>query len=172
MDWMFLLKGFATLLAFLGAIAVVLGLPGTFVAWLGLFIYAIVSRFAIISGWALLGTLVGCIFVELADNLLSGLMVKKFGASKASMVIAWIGGFLGAILGSAIGGVSGFIGSAILGVVGAFIGSYAGVYLWERHRLNRPHNEAAKAAFGTVLGRLLGIFVKLCWIAWLLILVW
>lgn len=33
----------------------------------------------------LLGTFVGCLLIELADNLLAGILVKRFGAS----VLKW-----------------------------------------------------------------------------------
>ncbi|MFN3421186.1 MAG: DUF456 domain-containing protein [Armatimonadota bacterium] len=172
MDWMILVKTLATILTFAGALAVVLGLPGTFLAWLGVFIYALVSRFTEISAWMLFGTFIGCSVVELADNLLSGILVKRFGASKGSMLMAWLGGVGGAIVGGAIGGIGGFLGSALFSLVGAFLGSYAAVYLWERHHHNRPHNESSRAAFGTVVGRLLGMFVKLGWVGWLVSLIW
>ncbi|MCX7643008.1 MAG: DUF456 domain-containing protein, partial [Armatimonadetes bacterium] len=141
MDWMVLLKVLITLLAFVGALAVMLGLPGTFLAWLGLFIYALLGRFTTISAWMLLGTFVGCLAIELADNLLSGFLTKKFGASKGSVLMALAGSVGGTMLGGTVGGLSGFLGSALLGVLGAFVGSYAAVYLWERHRHNRPPNE-------------------------------
>lgn len=172
MDWSVLLKVLSTLVAILGAVFVVLGLPGTFLAWIGVVIYAVSVQFKNFSGWVLLGTFFGCALVEVADNLLSGLMVRKFGASKSSMIMTWVGGLGGAILGSLVGGFGSFIGSAILGLVGAFAGSYVAVYCWERYRLNRTQNEAKKAALGTVLGRLLGIAVKLVWIVWLLTLIW
>lgn len=173
MEWSVLLKLFATLTAILGAIAVLLGFPGTFLAWLGLAIYALASRPAPVSGWTLLGTFIGCSLVELSENFMSSLLVRKFGGSKGSMIMAWVGGLVGAILFGLFGGVvGGFIGSAIMGIFGAFIGSYAAVYSWERYRLNRPQNEAMRAAFGTVLGRLLGISIKLGWIGWLISLIW
>jgi uncharacterized protein YqgC (DUF456 family) len=172
MDWMFVLKLFVTLLVVLGAIAVVLGFPGTFLSWLGLVVFSLATRFAEISGWALLGTFVGCLLIELADNLLAGILVKRFGASKGSMLMAWVGGIGGAMAGGFVGSIGGFFGSALLGVVGAFVGSYAAVYLWERNRHKRPHSDAARAAFGTVLGRLLGMALKLGWIGWFLSLVW
>ncbi len=172
MDWSVLIKAFATLLAVLGFVAVVLGFPGTFIAWLGVAVYAAASRFVFISEWLLLGTFIGCAFVELADNFMSGMMVKKFGASKGSMLAAWLGGLSGALLGGLLGGIGGFFGSALFSVVGAFFGSYFAVYYWERYRINRSHKQASQAAFGTILGRLLGIAVKLGWIFWLISLIW
>ncbi len=88
MDWMVLLKVFVTLLALVGALAVILGLPGTFIAWLGLLIYALIGRFTVISAWILLGTFAGCLVVELADNLLSGFLVKRFGAGTGRVLYA------------------------------------------------------------------------------------
>ena len=91
MDWMFVLKLFVTLLVVLGAIAVVLGFPGTFLSWLGLVVFSLATRFAKISGWALLGTFVGCLLIELADNLLAGILVKRFGASVLKWEMMWHG---------------------------------------------------------------------------------
>lgn len=172
MDWYLLPKLIATAFSAFGMLAVILGFPGTILAWIGIVIYALATRFSEISGWVLIGTFSGCLLFELADNLLSGVMVKQFGASKGSVVAAWLGGFGGAILGGLIGGVGGFIGSTIFGVIGAFVCSYAAVYFWELKRHNQPSTKAARADFGTVLGRLVGIFVKLGWIGWLLGLVW
>ncbi|MER3500105.1 MAG: hypothetical protein IMHGJWDQ_001021 [Candidatus Fervidibacter sp.] len=172
MEWLLLLRVIVTFVALLGAVGVLLGLPGTFLAWLGVSVVALASHFEFLSGWWLVGTFIGCGAMELADNFLAGLLVRRLGASSSSMVIAWLGGFGGGLLGGVMGGVAGFIGSALLAVIGAFIGSYASVYAWERYRQNRPHKEAMRAAVGTVLGRLLGIGMKLGWIGWLISLIW
>lgn len=172
MDWMILVKAITTILTFAGALAVMLGLPGTFLAWLAVSIYALASRFIDISAWMVLGTFIGCSVIELADNLLSGILVKRFGAGKGSMLMTLFGGIGGAIVGGIVGSIGGFFGSALFSLIGAFGGSYVAVYSWERYRHNRPHSEALRAALGTVVGRLLGMFVKLGWIGWLLSLIW
>lgn len=165
----------ATLLALTALLGIVLGLPTTLLAWLGLLLVALVSKFQAVSGWVLLGAFGGCLIVEVADNLLAGVMVQRFGASKGSGWIALLGSFGGGLLGGLIGGLVGsiaaFITSPLLALVGAFVGGYAAVYWWER-RQNRPEKEAIRAAWGTVIGRLLGIVFKLSWIGILLIFVW
>ncbi len=174
MDWLLITKIAATVLAFLAALGVMLGLPTTLLAWLGLLLVALVSKFQAVSGWALLATFFGCLIIEFADNLLASFMVQRFGASKGSVWMALLGGLVGGMLGGLggglLGGFTAFFISPLLALVGAFVGGYAAVYRWERKR-NRPEKEATRAAWGTVIGRLLGIALKVGWIGALLIFV-
>ncbi len=176
MDWLLVLRILCTAVLIVGAIGVVLGLPGTFVAWLGVLLFALIGRLlmpsGLLSGWFVLGTFFGSVAIELADNVLSGVLVRTFGASTSSILVAWLGGIVGGVLGGLLGGVGGFLGSAVGGIVGVFAGGYTAVYAWERYHLRRPTKDAARAAFGTVLGRLVGMALKLLWIAWLLSLLW
>ncbi|MFA0777011.1 MAG: hypothetical protein PVTTEEND_000725, partial [Candidatus Fervidibacter sp.] len=103
----------ATLLAVTAFVGVLLNFPTTLLAWLGLVLVAVADGFQTLSGWWLVATFVGCLLMELADNLLSTWMVRKFGASKGSVVAAWIGGLVGAMVGGAIAGLAGLIGSAL-----------------------------------------------------------
>ncbi|MDT7897466.1 MAG: DUF456 domain-containing protein [Armatimonadota bacterium] len=171
MDWLLAAKVVATLLAVIAFVGVLLGFPTTLLAWLGLVLVAVADGFQTLSGWWLVATFVGCLLTEFADNLLSAWMVRKFGASKGSMVAAWVGGLSGAVVGGAIAGLAGLIGSALGALVGAFAGAYGAVYFWER-RAKRSPDEAARAAWGTVIGRLLGIVVKLIWLVALTVLCW
>lgn len=172
MGWEWLVRLLSTLLALLGIAGVLLGLPGTFLAWLGVFLVALATRFEAFSGWWLLATLVGCGVVELIDNLISGVLLRRWGASQGSLWLSFLGGIGGSLVGGAIGSIGGFLGGAFLGVLGAFAGSYAVVYYWERYRLNRSHREASHLALITVFGRLLGIAIKLAWIGWLFTFIW
>ncbi len=177
MDWLLVLRIICTAVLVVGAVGVVLGLPGTFVAWLGVLLFVLFGRLlappsGLLSGWLVLGTFFGSVAIELADNVLSGILVRTFGASTSSILVAWLGGIGGGVLGGLLGGMGGFLGSAVLGLVGVFAGGYAAVYAWERYHLRRSPRDAARAAFGTVLGRLVGMALKLLWIAWLLSLLW
>ncbi|GBC98934.1 hypothetical protein HRbin17_01453 [bacterium HR17] len=169
MDWLLLAKVMATLLAAVAATGIVLGLPTTLLAWLGLLIVAAVSGFQAVSGAWLLGTFIGCVLMEIADNLLAMALVRKLGATKGSATMALVGSLLGGLVGGAVGGLAGPVGSAASALVGAFGGGYAAVYAWERYRHQRPHADAHKIAFGTVVGRIIGIVVKLVWV---IVLVW
>lgn len=171
MDWLLAAKFVATLLAIIAFIGVVLGFPTMLLAWLGLVLVAVADGLQTLSGWWLVATFIGCLLTELADNLLSAWMVRKFGASKGSMMAAWIGGLAGAMVGSVIAGLAGLIGSAMGALAGAFVGAYGAVYFWER-RAKRSQREAARVAWGTVIGRLLGIAVKLIWLVALTVLCW
>lgn len=85
--------------------------------------------------------------------------------------MAWLGSLLGALVGGFLGSMASPIGSLILALLGAFAGGYLLVFWWEK-RKKRPDSEAARAAFGTVIGRLLGIILKLAWIGIMLALMW
>ncbi|MFA0750546.1 MAG: hypothetical protein SLRJCFUN_000949 [Candidatus Fervidibacter sp.] len=165
-------KGVATLLALFALIGVLLGFPTTLLAWLGLLMVAAVGGFQTVSGTWLLGTFLGCVLVEVADNVLAVAMVHKLGATKGSAVMALVGGLVGGFLGGVVGGLAGFVGAAALALVGAFVGSYAVVYAWERYRHQRPPTDAHKIALGSLVGRIIGIGVKLVWVIVLLLLSW
>lgn len=87
--------------------------------------------------------------LEFASQYVGG---KKYGATGKGN----LGAFLGA-LGGALFGAPFFLGlGALLGAVG---GAYAGCYLFERMH-GRASIEAWRAAKGAMLGRVLGLVIK------------
>ncbi|MFZ9057546.1 MAG: DUF456 domain-containing protein, partial [Flavobacteriaceae bacterium] len=83
--------------------------------------------------------------VFVLDYLIPILGTKKFGGTKKGM--------LGATLGV-------LVGLLFLGPFGLIIGPFAGAYLGEL--LHRPDNKkrAIRAAFGSIIGFLTGVFLK------------
>jgi uncharacterized protein YqgC (DUF456 family) len=82
---------------------------------------------------------------------------KKFGASTAAVWLSLLGGLLGAVLlGPPLSLILAFLGP----FAGAFIGAFLIVVLYE-YRKKRQWNEALRAGWGTLLGRLAGIAFKM-----------
>lgn len=89
---------------------------------------------------------------EAAEMLMLQVWGKKYGASNTAAVAGMAGALAGAILCAPIlFGIGAFFGA----LAGAFLGSLA----MELYR-GLPNKEAAKAAWGTMLGRLGGTMIK------------
>ncbi|MCS7222999.1 MAG: DUF456 family protein [Armatimonadetes bacterium] len=163
MDWGRLAEGAGLFFSVSGAMMVLLGLPGTFFAWLGLIPVTFIkfeTRFALL--WTI-GGLSGCLAMEALDNFVLLAVAVKMGASRSSAVVGWIGGLLGALLGGTVGGILGCLSGVLGGLIGAFGGGFLFVWWWEK-RSGKSDEVAVRAALGTVLGRLLGITLKIIWI--------
>ena len=152
----------ANLLLFLGmavGLAVIpFGLPGIGVIFGSALLYALATHFS--SGISLnliliLGVLT--ILGETADNWLMAAGAKRFGASTAAAWLSLLGGFLGAlILGPLLAVALNVIGP----VAGAFLGAFISVVLYE-YRQKQNWREALRAGWGTLLGRVAGIVLKM-----------
>ena len=152
----------ANLLLFLGmavGLAIIpFGLPGIGVIFGSALLYALATHFS--SGISLnliliLGVLT--ILGETADNWLMAAGAKRFGASTAAAWLSLLGGFLGAlILGPLLAVALNVIGP----VAGAFLGAFISVVLYEYHQ-KENWREALRAGWGTLLGRVAGIALKM-----------
>ena len=90
--WIFLLLGIAV---------IPFGIAGTFIIVADAFIYGLITGFDHKITLPFVGLLLAiAILVELIEELLSGIMAKKFGGSKWAMVGAIAGGFFGAVIGT------------------------------------------------------------------------
>ena len=153
---------FSLVLLFSGMIAglviIPFGLPGVAVIFISVLAYALATNFSAAIGMKFF--LVLCVLTvvaETADNWLMLLGARKFGASTASVWLSLLGGFLGAAL---LGPLLAF-GLSILGpFVGAFLGAFLIVVLYEYWK-KRQWNEALRAGWGALLGRLAGIAFKM-----------
>jgi uncharacterized protein len=100
---------------------------------------------------------------EILDQLLGLWAARRYGASWTGLLGGFVGGMIGA----------GLLGSALprLGVVlGALLGGFAGAYLAE-YIAQRDAAAALRAAWGSFLGRMAGIALKMgagLAMAWLL----
>ncbi|MFW6155834.1 MAG: DUF456 family protein [Armatimonadota bacterium] len=107
---------------------------------------------------------------EAAENLLSFAGVKRGGASNTTGVWVMVGGFSGAIVGgilapllASIGALAGPVGWVILSIVPpiglGMVGGFLGGYFFEVKRGREPE-EAKKAGWAALMGRLAGSFAK------------
>ena len=141
-----------------GLIMIPFGLPGVGFILAAIGIYSLVTHFsAAISLQLFIVFCVFAVFAETADNWLTALGARKFGASRTAVWLSFIGGILGSVL---LGPLLAFA----IGVLGPFIGAFAGsfliVFLYE-YRGEKQAMKALKAGWGTVLGRTAGIILKM-----------
>ena len=118
-------------------------LPGTLLVWAGLLLGAWIDDFTRVG---VLTVVVITLLATLAWALdfVAGMMgAKRAGASKLALV--------GAAVGTIVGIFMGLVGVLFMPLVGAAIGEY-----WAQ----RDQQRAAKVAFATWLGLMLGMVVK------------
>jgi uncharacterized protein YqgC (DUF456 family) len=141
----------------LGLALIPFGLPGMTVIFIFVLLYAILTGFSAGVGVLFL-IVIGILTViaETADNWLTALGAKRFGASTRSMWLSLLGGLAGAIL---IGGPLAFLLGPFGPIVGGFAGAFLIVFGSERLR-GRNNREALRAGWGTFLGRTAGIVLK------------
>lgn len=94
-----------------------------------------------------------CAAVEGVEAVAGALGVRKRGGSALAGVLAIAGGLIGLVLGT-------FIPIPVFGsILGMLAGSFVLVYLAEKQRLKHSRH-AAHIAWGTVIGRIFVLFVK------------
>ena len=143
MDFNFLWV-FSAVLVLVGLAGTVLPLlPGTLLVWVGLLLGAWIDDFTRVS-------VLTVVFITLlaalawALDFVAGLMgAKRAGAAKLALV--------GAAVGTVVGIFMGLVGVLFMPLVGAAIGQY-----WAQ----RDQQRAAKVAFATWLGLMLGMVAK------------
>jgi len=135
-----------------GLIAVVLGLPGTWLILLTSVLYSWVTGFSVITYQMLLGLLVLAVVAEVLE-IWSGLWgARRYGGSRRAMLGTLIGGFIGAIILTPM--LFGF-GS----VVGAFFGAFAGGFV-VTYLEQRKMSQAMRVGWGGLLGRVFAMVFK------------
>lgn len=142
----------------LGLVSIPFGFPGTLIILLSTFIYALATHFS--DAIRIPFFIVLCVLTlvaETADNWLTAVGARRYGASTASMWLSFFGGLLGAIL---IGGPL----AVVLGPLGPVAGGFAGAFLivvaYERSH-GKDWRNALAAGWGTFVGRMAGIVLKL-----------
>lgn len=155
----------------LAAPAAFLGLPAGVLVFVASLIYALLTHFDPITGLTL--AVVGGITVvsELADNWAQAAISWRRGATPRAVGVAFVGSILGTIVlcpvvslaflagGVPLGPIAGGMLGLVVAMLGAFSGGWVGAYATER-RGGKPPEQARKAAWGTVVGRMIGIFIK------------
>lgn len=141
-----------------GLATIPFGLPGTGIILLCILIYALATSFSGAVGVAFfVGLCVLTVIAETADNWLTAVGARRYGASTASIWLSFLGGVVGAIV---VGGPLA-IGLGPLGpIAGGFAGAFAIVVGYEFY-LGKSAPDALRAGLGTFLGRMAGIILKL-----------
>jgi uncharacterized protein YqgC (DUF456 family) len=141
-----------------GLITIPFGFPGTFIILGCILVYAIATDFSGAVGVTFFVVLaVMTLIAETADNWLTAIGARRYGASTGSIWLSFLGGLLGAIF---IGGPAALIFGPLGPVAGGFIGAFIIVVAYELYREKSMH-EALRAGWGSFLGRMAGIVLKL-----------
>jgi len=130
-----------------GVVSCFLGAPGTLLILLAAFIFSAAHSWAQPSIWLVLGLIPVAVVIELVDNFFSMAGVRKFGGSSATMWWALVGAIVGGL-------VLGLL-SPLLSLIGALLGGFLAGY-WYEVKQGRDPEEARRAGWGALLGRLAG----------------
>jgi uncharacterized protein YqgC (DUF456 family) len=142
----------------IGLVVIPFGLPGAAIILISVLIYAILTGFAAQIGVALFIMLaILTLIAETADNWLTALGARRFGASSGSIWLSLLGGLLGAIL---FGAPLAFVMGPLGPVVGGFAGAFLIVFLYE-YSQQKDARQAFRAGMGAFVGRMAGIMLKL-----------
>ncbi|HEY3324310.1 MAG TPA: DUF456 domain-containing protein [Planctomycetota bacterium] len=138
-----------------GMFIIPFGLPGTFLQVAAAAILATATHGTKITwGWVLAFLLMA--LIGEAIEFMSGQWgAKRFGGSKAAAWGALIGGLLGAMFGGILIPIP-VIGS----LIASFIGTFAGA-VYGQMRANQEQPMNLRVGFGAVLGRAIGVAIKL-----------
>ncbi|MCG6915990.1 MAG: DUF456 domain-containing protein [Deltaproteobacteria bacterium] len=135
-----------------GLIAVVLGLPGTWLILITSALYSWLTGFAVITYQMLLILFVLAVAAEVLE-FWSGLWgARRYGGSKKAMLGTLIGGLIGAIALSPM--IFGF-GTIVGAFFGAFVGGFVVTYLEQRKM-----SQAVRVGWGGLLGRVFAMVFK------------
>ncbi|MGC9319223.1 MAG: DUF456 family protein [Armatimonadota bacterium] len=146
------------------------GLPGSVLVLADAIIYSAFQGWQVPPWWVLLILALIALAAELAENALSFLGVKQSGGTDKTGVWTLAGGLAGAVLGgwiapvmASVGLLGGPVGSVILAIVPpiglGMLGGFLGGYLFELYRGREPE-EARRAGWAALFGRLAGSFTK------------
>ncbi|CAM3994626.1 DUF456 domain-containing protein [Alkalicoccus chagannorensis] len=129
-------------LSFIGLLYPII--PSVLVIWGGVILYALLIDGGAVSWWTWLSFAVLTIVLFVADYIAGMFFVKKYGSTKHGMTAATVGLIFGAF---------------IIPPFGILVLPFLLVFLTELVQQRTPR-EAAKTAFGSILGFLAGTFAK------------
>jgi uncharacterized protein len=143
---------------FVGLISVPFGFPGTAIILAGILIEALYTGFSGPIGPLLFAAMCALTLIaETADNWLTMIGARRYGASTSSVWLSFVGGLVGAIvIGAPLAVVVGPLGP----IVGGFVGA-VGIVVLQEYRRARSWDQALQAGWGTFLGRMAGIMLKM-----------
>ena len=143
----------------------VLTLSGTWLIALAAVLALLLPEATFPGGWTIGLFLVISAAVEGIEAVAGALGVKRRGGSTMAGVAAFVGGLLGLVLGT-------FIPIPVVGsLVGMIVGSFVLVFLVEQRRLKRS-DQAAHIAWGSVIGRLFVMLVKVVTTLGMIVYLW
>ncbi len=140
-----------------GLISIPFGFPGSLIILGCALAYAWFTHFA--AGIGVPFFIMLCVLTlvaETADNWLSAVGARRFGASTSSIWLSFIGGIAGAII---IGGPIAILLGPLGPIAGGFLGAFLIVVLHE-YSVRGDIREALHAGWGTLLGRMAGMILK------------
>lgn len=157
----------AILAMLLGAVACLVGLPGSVAVLVVAFVLSASTHWERPPWWVVLIFVGVSLVAETADNLVSAWGTKRYGGSTKGAFWALFGGIAGALIGGYVGPLvgapAGPLGSVVGAVVAplalAFPGGYLGGY-WYELRQGKSKEEARRAGWGSFLGRAAGALLK------------
>ncbi|HSG29540.1 MAG TPA: DUF456 domain-containing protein [Candidatus Krumholzibacterium sp.] len=140
------------ILFFLINVLVLVGLPGGWIMFAGVFIFAWINGFAA-TGWVWLTVMAAILVIgEVIESTLGIVVVAGKGATRWGVLGAFLGGIAGAVGGTAVIPV---VGSMVFALLGAF----AGAVLFEYLYYNSLDN-ALKTGFWAFMGKLWAMLIK------------
>ena len=135
-----------------GLVAVVLGLPGTWIILGASTLYGWLTDFSVISVQLLFGLFLLAAVAEALDFVAGLWGARRYGGSRKAMIGTLIGGLLGAIALTPM--LFGF-GSILGAFFGAFAGAFGVTYLEQRKM-----EDAVRVGWGALVGRVFAIVFK------------
>jgi len=135
-----------------GLVAVVLGLPGTWMILGASALYGWLTDFTVITIQLLFGLFLLAAVAEALDFVAGLWGARRYGGSRKAMAGTLIGGLLGAIALTPM--LFGF-GSILGAFFGAFVGAFGITYLEQRKM-----EEAVRVGWGALVGRVFAIVFK------------
>ncbi len=136
----------------IGVLSIIFGFPGTFVIVADVVVYALITGFEKVGLKVIISLVIISVFAEAVDFWLGIAGVRKYGSSKAAIILSIAGGIAGAIVMAPL-----LFGLGV--VIGVFLGGFAGAFLGE-YIEKRKLRLALRVGYGALIGRIAGVFVK------------
>ena len=133
------------ILSLAGVVLTLFTLPGIWLIYISVFIFAWIGKLSIITPTILIIFFLLSLLSTFIDNIVIALGAKKLGGSKY--------GIIGAILGV-------FIGALMANILGMFVGSFLGATLGEYIFAKKDFKKSLKAGLGSFLGIITSIVLK------------
>jgi uncharacterized protein YqgC (DUF456 family) len=155
LEFLLILLFFAGML--LGLFSIPFGFPGAAIILGCILVYALATGFGAAIGIGFF--VIMCVLTaiaETADNWLSMVGARTYGASRASMWLSFAGGLAGALL---LGGPLIIILGPLGPIAGGFVGAFGVVVIHEYYSRGN-WRDALRAGWGTLLGRMAGMVLK------------